>query len=247
MSNNRRRKRGALTGTIGLGLAAVVGAGLLATTGNPASAATLEVDALTDPARAEQIMNDCNNPTASGAVCDWTNVTAEAAPDDFNLISDSQAVSKWVNCSSTNTTTAIEWKMQTSHAWTIGEKTEATFTLGALFEKMKVSASLSEEFKITSTGSFASTTTLVIPPGETGWLVHDSKRAKITGTLVAKIGADDITVRNLSLDAPRFNDAGAIAAHTRKHNGSDTALCKDGAAPAGLVESSDGSDLPLQP
>ncbi|MGW1748355.1 hypothetical protein ACWCRD_22640 [Streptomyces sp. NPDC002092] len=85
-------------------------------------------------------------------------------------------------------------------------------------------------------------------------LVHDSKRVKVTGNLDAEIGGDDMTVRNLFLDATQVGEGGAAAAHTCKRNGRDAGVCGDGAAPAGvgewgggLVESTDGSYLPLQP
>lgn len=86
MSANRRRKRRALTGLLGLGSAGIVGASLLAVLGNTASAATVEVDPATDRARAEKILNDCDNPTASGATCTWTDVKVEDGADRLELV-----------------------------------------------------------------------------------------------------------------------------------------------------------------
>lgn len=255
MSANRRRKRRVLTGALGLGSAGIVGAGLLAVIGNSASAATVEVDPSTDRARAEKVLKDCDNPSGSGASCTWSDVKVVDGTDKLELVQDNQGVAKWVNCGSTQAEVSVQWAHTSSHDWFLGTDASATFELNGLFAGYKVTASVSHKIDFEDSKAFSSTSTILVPPGQTGWLVHGSKRIKGTGTLTAKIGGDDLVLRNVSLDAPKADDSGTISAHTRKHNGEDTAICQNAPATVngvedpseGLVESTDGGDLPLRP
>jgi hypothetical protein len=259
MSTNGRKKRGVLTGSIGLGLAGIVGASLLVTAYNPASAET-EGEAAAPAAEqeggaptVEEAMRACNNAEISGVVCSWQNVKAEEGKDSLALV-DEGGVKKWINCSTdTEAIQLVNWSRESSHAFSFGTSLTGSFDLSVIFEKMKAAVTVTDQFEFTTTRTFSSATRLVIPPGETGWFVHSSPQIKVTGDLSARIDNKPNTYVGVTASAPHISAPGALLAHTRKHNAIDTEECKSAPAPSDVtsgpkvVKSRNGDDLPLNP
>ncbi len=235
MSTSRRRKRGALTGVVALGVAACTGVGILATTSNSASAAALIVKP--DTPDGETVIKDlvakCNTPSPERK-CTWSDVKVESRAAKGEIVGKDGKPQKFVNCGNGLARPSVTWSRTTGYTVTVGAKVGFKATVDELFVGFEANADFSISGAWKDDVTFSDTTSFDVPVGETGWITHAEKQVVGTGTLTVVAGENTFVIPDVEIVAPHGQDQGSTLTHTRKHTEADKAECASAPAPTAV-------------
>ncbi len=258
-ASHHRKKRGVLSLTLGMSLAAGLGVAGIVATNQSASAAPRTVE---DPKEAAQMVTICNNVMAARAAgedeglvstCVWTNTKVSNPADaKSTVVGDDNNAQKFVNCGDGTLKETVSWSRSSDTTTSLSGSVMGATDVSALFVSFEATVTYSVGGEWTSGRNYTASTLLEVPPGETGWITHTEKRVKGTGDLLLNLkDTGELLIKDVEFDAPAKESTGTIGTHTRKHTASDTEICKNAPAPiivegseAGGLKVADGSDLP---